>query len=281
MATLKTIPIASILVGDRARPVDEDHALAIAASMAERGLINPITVRSTPAANGGKTPYTLVAGGHRLRGAELNQWQEIDAIVVSADAVEGQLMEIAENLFRNELTALDRGIFVVKYRELYEEKHGRIDPKGGRPKKQSHDETVIFAPGKELSERVQERLGIGRASYFRATKIGLKLIPALRNALRGTEAENDQKLLLKLAGMPETEQAGVVGGLKVEPDVYAVLDIIKNKSSRPELAPEEKQLKALMAAWNAAGPQVRGEFLAEIGIDPLDVSAAAFRKAAA
>ncbi len=66
MATLKSIAISSILVGERARPVDEDHALALAASMADRGLINPITVRPTPAANGGRTPYTLVAGGHRL-----------------------------------------------------------------------------------------------------------------------------------------------------------------------------------------------------------------------
>lgn len=47
MASFKSIPLKSIHVGERARPVDEDHALAIAASMAERGLINPITVRST------------------------------------------------------------------------------------------------------------------------------------------------------------------------------------------------------------------------------------------
>ncbi|WP_175576094.1 hypothetical protein [Pseudochrobactrum sp. B5] len=57
MATFKTLPLKDIHIGERARPVDEDHALAITASMAERGLINPITVRSTPAMNNGKTPY--------------------------------------------------------------------------------------------------------------------------------------------------------------------------------------------------------------------------------
>ncbi|WP_245297317.1 ParB N-terminal domain-containing protein [Rhizobium oryziradicis] len=98
MAEFARISLSSIHIGVRTRPVDEDHALAIAASMAERGLINPITVRKTPAANKGATPYTLVAGGHRLRAAELNQWTEIDAIVVAADAVEGQLIEISENL---------------------------------------------------------------------------------------------------------------------------------------------------------------------------------------
>lgn len=269
MATLKTIPLSSIFVGERTRPVDEDHAVAIAASFVDRGLINPITVRPTPAANGGETPYTLVAGGHRLRAAELNKWPEIDALVVSTDAVEAQMMEIAENLYRNELTALDRGVFVVRYRELYEEKHGKIDPKGGRPKKQSNDWTDIFAPGKELSERVQERLGIGRATYFNVTKIGLKLTPALRNALRGTDAERDQKLLLKLAGMPETEQAALLGALKVEPDVRKALDAMKPAAAPVD--PQAKLLKTLLASWKSASPETRGQFFSEIGIDPLDV----------
>lgn len=223
---LKTISLSSILVGDRARPVDLEHAAAIAGSMVDRGLINPITVRATPAAQGGKTPYTLVAGGHRLEAARMNGWEEIDAVVVSADAAEAQLIEISENLFRNDLSALDRGIFVVKFREIYEDTHGKVQ-QGGDRKSKSHDDTLIFAPGKELSERVQERLGIGRASYFRSTKIGLKLHPMLRNALRGTEYENDQKLLLKLAGMPEAEQTGIAAALKFEPDLKKVLAIDK------------------------------------------------------
>ena len=85
MASYKSIPVASIFVGERTRPVDEEMADGIAASMAVIGLINPITVRATPAANGGKTPYTLIAGGHRLYAAMLNGWEKIDAMVMSAD----------------------------------------------------------------------------------------------------------------------------------------------------------------------------------------------------
>ncbi len=179
MATYKTVPIASIFVGDRARPIDEDHAAAIAASMMDRGLINPLTVRSTPAANGGKTPLTLVAGGHRLRGAQLNGWEEIDVIVVSADAVEAQLIELSENIYRNELSPLDRALFVLKYREIYEEKFGKIDRtrnlKIGKQFPKGHDALSVFAPGRELSQHVQEKLGIGPDTYKRATRIAQNL----------------------------------------------------------------------------------------------------------
>jgi ParB family transcriptional regulator, chromosome partitioning protein len=278
MATLKSIALSQIFIGERARPVDMDHAAAIAASMVDRGLINPITVRPTPAANGGKTPYTLVAGGHRLEAARMNGWDEIDTMVVSTDAAEAQLIEISENLFRNELSALDRGIFVVKFREIYEEKHGKVQ-QGGDRKSKSNDWTLIFAPGKELSDRVQERLGIGRSTYFNVTKIGQKLSPALRAAIRGTDAENDQKLLLKLAGMPETDQAAVAGALKVESDIYKALEILKPE--KPKADPQAVAWNKLRAAWDDADEETRAGFLAEIGIDPLEVADAVSRKDAA
>ncbi|OCP17466.1 MULTISPECIES: ParB N-terminal domain-containing protein [unclassified Ensifer] len=268
---LKSLPISSILVADRARPVDLEHAAAIAGSMVDRGLINPITVRATPAAQGGKTPYTLVAGGHRLEAARMNGWEEIEAIVVSADAAEAQLIEISENLFRNDLSALDRAIFVMKFREIYEDKHGKIE-RGGDRKSKDNDCPLIFAPGKELSERVQERLGIGASTYKNVTRIGQKLHPMLRNSLRGTEYENDQKQLLKLAGLPEAEQTGIAAALKFEPDLKKVMGM--DKPAKPA-APEDQAsiLKKLIAAWEKASDETRNEFLEHMGLsdrgDPL------------
>lgn len=272
MATFKTIPLKDIFIGERARPVDEEHALAIAASMAERGLINPITVRPTPAANGGKTPYTLVAGGHRHRAAELNQWEEIDVIVVSADAAEAQLLEISENLYRNELSKLDRAIFVMKFREVYEEKFGKINPNGGRPQKQGNDYPVIFAHGRELSERVQERLGFGAETYKLVTRIGRKLHPALRQAVRGTDIENDQKALLKLAAMPETQQAGIAAALKFEPDLKKVLDMDKPAKAQPDA--DTLAFEALKRGWEKASEDVRALFLQHIGASAIFQEAA-------
>ncbi|NVD39377.1 ParB N-terminal domain-containing protein [Ensifer sp. HO-A22] len=268
---LKTLPISSILVADRARPVDLDHAAAIAGSMVDRGLINPVTVRATPAAQGGKTPYTLVAGGHRLEAARMNGWEEIEAVVVTADAAEAQLIEISENLFRNDLSALDRAIFVMKFREIYEDKHGKIE-RGGDQKSNCNDCSLIFAPGKELSQRVQERLGFGERTYFNVTKIGQKLHPMLRSSLRGTPYENDQKQLLKLAGLPEAEQTGIAAALKFEPDLKKVMAMDKPAKATADES-QATILKKLIAAWEKASDETRNEFLEHMGLsdrgDPL------------
>lgn len=226
MVSFKSIQLSAIAIGERARPIDEDHAAAIAASMIDRGLINPITVRPTPAAKSGKTPYTLVAGGHRLRAAQLNGWEEIDAIIVSVDVAEAQLMELSENLYRNDLSPLDRALFVLKFREIYEEKNGKINSNGGRPKKQDHDEPV-FTAGRQLSQRVCERLGFSMASYKRVTAIGQKLHPALRIAVRGTPAEDDQAMLLKLAKMPADDQFKLAAALREGADLKEALGWMK------------------------------------------------------
>ena len=162
MAEFIRATLSSIFVGERLRPIDMDYAEAIAASMSEHGQISPIMIRKTPAKKG--TPYTLVAGGYRTTAATLLGWTEIDAIVVKADAVEAQLLEISENLYRNELNPLDRAIFVMKYRELWEEKHGKIT-RGGDQRPNRNDYGLVFSGGRELSERVKERFGFGQARH--------------------------------------------------------------------------------------------------------------------
>ena len=268
MAELIRAKISEINVGQRARPVDEDHAQAIAASMAERGLINPITLRRTPNANNGLTPLTLVAGGHRLRGGQINKWDEIDALVVGADAIEAQLLELSENLYRNELSALDRAIFVLKYRELWEEKHGKINSKGGRPKKQDHDDPV-FCGGRDLSEQVQERLGFGPATYKRVTRIGQNLHPELRAALRGTGGDDDQSLLLKLAKKGPSEQAAIAATLRETRSLKETMTWLKG--DKPETDPQEDIFQKVAALLEKADDATLLRLLNHIG-DKRDVS---------
>ncbi len=264
MAEFIRATISSIHVGERLRPIDMDYAEAIAASMSEHGQISPIMIRKTPAKKG--TPYTLVAGGYRTTAATLLGWTEIDAIVVKADAVEAQLLEISENLYRNELNPLDRSIFVMKYRELWEEKHGKITRGGDQSK--AHDAPLLFAKGRALSEKVQERLGISHDTYKRAVSIGTKLDPVLRQAVRGTTAENDQSQLLTLAKLPREDQIAVAAALKHTPDVKKVLAFTKPPALvTPPPAPSQSTiLTKLIAAWDEASEETRDSFLEHIGM---------------
>ncbi|WP_208436727.1 ParB/RepB/Spo0J family partition protein, partial [Bartonella tribocorum] len=136
MAQFQKLALDVIVVPERIRPVDDEHAKALAQSMAREGLMNPITVRHTPNAKEGN--YTLIAGAHRLRAAELLGYSEIDAVVVQADKDNAALLEVAENLFRNELSVIDRALFVQTYRELWEKKYGEIKVGGDRKSKGKH-----------------------------------------------------------------------------------------------------------------------------------------------
>lgn len=226
MAEFIRATISDIHFGERLRPIDPGYVEALAASMSERGQISPIMIRRTPAKNKGATPFTLVAGGYRTTAATLLGWSEIDAIIVTADALEAQLLEISENLYRNELNPLDRAIFVMKYREIWEEKHGKIAP-GGDQKSKGHDGPLIFAPGRELSDRVCEQLGFAERTYKRVSSIGRNLHPTLRQAVRGTQAENDQSTLLKLAKLPADDQLKVAAALRENGDLKPVLKWLK------------------------------------------------------
>lgn len=281
MAEFIRAAISSIHVGERLRPIDMDYAEAIAASMSEHGQISPIMIRKTPAKKG--TPYTLVAGGYRTAAATLLGWTEIDAIVVKADAIEAQLLEISENLYRNELNPLDRAIFVMKYRELWEEKHGKIT-RGGDQKSNRNDYGLIFAGGRELSERVKERFGFGQSTYEKVSSIGKNLDPVLRQAVRGTTAENDQSQLLALAKLPREDQIKVAAALAHEPDVKKVLAFTKPPAlvTAPPAPSQSIILTKLIAAWDEASEGTRDSFLEHIGMSNTpDALMAAIREEAA
>lgn len=262
MAEFIRAPLSDIHIGERLRPIDPAYVEMIAASLTERGQISPIMIRRTSAKNKGATPFTLVAGGYRTSAANLLGWTEIDAIIVDAGAVEAQMLEISENLYRNELNPLDRAIFVMKYRELWEEKNGKINPKGGRPAKQDHDDPV-FAAGRQLSERVCERLGISLPSYKRISRIGQNLHPNLRQAVRGTDAETDQSALLKLAKLSADDQLRVAAALKESPDLKPVMQMLKGPTA--EVDPQQAIFDKMAALWSKADEETQRRFLDHVG----------------
>lgn len=264
MAELIRLKLKDLHRGDRLRPVDMDVATAIAASFEETGQLSPITVRRTPAKGKGATPFTLVIGGHRCTAADILQWEELDALVVQADSAQAQMMEIAENVYRNELNALDRALFVLTYRDLWEDQHGKIE-RGGDQKSKGNDCPLIFARGRELSKQVQERLGFGESTYKNVTRIGQNLHPALRAAVRGTEAETDQSKLLKLAKLPTDDQLRVAASLKEKPDLKLALSWLKPE--KPATDAQAGLLKKLVAAWDAASPETRHAFLVHAGVE--------------
>ncbi|MCO5083357.1 MAG: ParB N-terminal domain-containing protein [Rhizobiaceae bacterium] len=263
MAAFKTIPLADIRVPERLRAVEDDHALAIQASIVQHGLLNPITVRLLE----GGTAYALVAGAHRLRAIELLGEAEIDAVIVEADDDEAVMLEVSENLFRNELSALDRAVFVLSYREAWERKHGRV--RRGNPNSaklaelpESPLDQVQQEAATGFSKHVAEKLGLSPRAVERAQFLGQHLHPDLRRVLRGTAEAENQSLLEKLARLGEGMQLKVVADVKASVPLSYVLE---HAMGRPAAVDPDRDYTALVAAWERAGKKDRDRFLLAIG----------------
>jgi len=116
-----TLPIAEIAIGERIGFFHADHAARIGASMEAEGQHAPVQVRRN--GNAAKQQWTLIAGLHRLRGAEGIGWSEIAAIQVAGDGTSGadlRRMELAENLGQKHRRPIERAIMMVEHALLEE-----------------------------------------------------------------------------------------------------------------------------------------------------------------
>lgn len=267
MASSKSIKLSDILVPERLRTVDEGQALAISKSIAEHGLMNPVTVRQTP--NGERT-YTLVAGAHRYRAVELLDEEAIDAIVVKADADEAVLLEIIENLFRNDLSVIDRAVFVETYRDVWEKSRGTIKRGGDRrngPKGQvgpltsSPIDTIAHEAESGFSQVCADRLGISARSIKRLNQIAHNLPRELRQQIAGTPIADNQSQLLKLAKLEPSQRAKAHVALREsDGDFKAAMALLEPPAKKPD--PEMQILSRLIDSWQRAKPATRRKFMA-------------------
>lgn len=202
MADFREIETGLIdLAPERLRTVSEDIAEALASSIAQRGLINPVTVRG-PGAEG---RYALVCGAHRLRAHRLLGRGTIPAMVVEADGYEAILLEIAENAVRNDLSKLDRAMHIVRWREVWEQKYGPIQRGGDQTAKLAVWSEALGVSG--WTQYAQERIGLSERAIRRAQEIALRIRPELRAALSGTPEADNQQILLSFAhNMREADQ---------------------------------------------------------------------------
>lgn len=103
-SALKTLSVASIepLPGNPRKHFDEAALEELAASIAKRGVIQPIIVRPR-----GQGRYQLVAGERRWRAAQKARLHEIPALVRDLDEREVMALALIENLQREDLNPVE------------------------------------------------------------------------------------------------------------------------------------------------------------------------------
>ena len=251
---IEIVNLDFIKIGPRHRELREEQVSSLIQSIAKIGLKTPVTVRqATP-----EDDMFLVAGAHRLEACKRLFMDEIEAFVIENDDEEdARMWEIAENLHRAELTALERDEHVSEWIRLAEKKaEGVSSQVATKLSKRGRDGEGRAESGVRAAAR---ELNIDKDDAHRAVKVA-SLSDEAKEAAKETGLDDNRSALLDAAGKSEEEQAERIRQIAREKEMRRQL-----RQQKPD-DPAERQLKALHKAWDAADSDARARFLENIGI---------------
>lgn len=251
------IDVGFISTLGRMRDPDAKRVAALANSIKEVGLINPITVYSCQIIRNGEPVmgYGLIAGGHRLEAVKTLGWREVPAIVLDLGEQQRIIAECDENLCVAELSPSDRAMFTSRRKEAYEVLHPEAKH-GGDRKSSSQLGDLNEAP--RFTADTANKTGQSERAVQRDAERGNKVSPAALAMVRGTKLDTGV-YLDTLKSIPVEKQTEAVRRDLAAPKPFRVAD-----EPDTDEAAVERQIAALMAAWNRAGPDARAEFLERI-----------------
>ncbi|GGF66911.1 hypothetical protein GCM10007301_28180 [Azorhizobium oxalatiphilum] len=202
----------------------------------------------------------LVAGRHRLEAWRRLGHLRINAVTVTADNIEAELIEISENLHRAELTALQRDEQIARWIELTaakpeaDEVPRQLDakPKGGRP------EGGTRAAAREL--------GLSEADARRATKVA-SLSDEAKATAREVGLDDNRTALLAAAkeAEPERQVVKIKEWNAARELAAAKAAVAKKQEKAADAVTEEIAIADFYFAWSSIPLHRREGVLAEIG----------------
>lgn len=247
---LATVPTELITTGTRLRDVSEAQVETLVNSIADIGLLNPLTVYRRKVISNGLSVdgYGLVAGAHRLEAINRLGLAEVDVQIVDLGDLERQIAECDENLCGSVLTPSERALFTRRRKEAYEALHPAAKHGGDRKSDQvANSATCSYADDQAA------KTGQSARTVRQDAERGEKVSNAALALVKGTRLDTGV-YLDRLKSLPQEEQPQ-----KVREDLAA-------DRPKPRLVDgpddvRERQVVALMNAWNKAGEDARREFL--------------------
>jgi ParB family chromosome partitioning protein len=206
-AVYTPVPLEKITVPEGRRRVDETRVAALAASIADVELLQPVALTSD---------YRLIFGAHRLAAYRRLGRLVIPASIHDLDDLHLELAEIDENIQRSTLTALETSKALARRKEIYEALHPDTRPvtkRGGpgRGKKTSDKMSPV-----SFTEDTAAKVGKHHRTIQRMVEIGKGLDDEAAKLLADTPLANKQSELKQLSKLPSDIQRQVaeklVGG---------------------------------------------------------------------
>lgn len=269
---VRKVNLGALRASAQPRPLVTADVDKLAASIAQVGLIQPITVREVAMMQGtlAGSGYQIVAGHHRVAACRALGWTEVDAIVVTAAShLNAELLEIDENLCRSELTASQRAQAIKRRKAIWEALHpnsgascATIPERGpGRPVEFAADTAKVTGESKSQINR----------HVARAEALGDDLPRVTGTSLdKGVELD-------ALAKLPEADRAELIeraqAGEKVSArDAAPAAPTPKPTPAAPAMTPSMRLQMALVHGINrmleSAGAETVGALVEAIAALP-------------
>ncbi|MGD9580432.1 MAG: ParB/RepB/Spo0J family partition protein [Vampirovibrionia bacterium] len=205
---IKVIPIDSIIINKRKRPLKDFEALKN--SIREVGLLNPITIYKNCA---------LVAGYHRLEACKALGWTQIPAVNIDNDNLKAEQAQIDENIIRNKLTALEMAEQLLRRKEIYEIKYPDSTKAAitSQNLKQFTEKPLSGLSVDSFIEDTAFKIGRSKTSIKDYVQIGRKISDEIKELIRGSLLEDRKTDLLKLSRIDDIDRQrelveGIING---------------------------------------------------------------------
>jgi hypothetical protein len=258
MPETRTLALSDIAVAkNRLRALRDENVTALAQSMADQGLLQPIVVRSNK--DGG---YDPIAGIHRLEAAKKLNWKVINCIVLDdINADQAELIEIDENLIRAELSPAERAIHIGKRKKLYEKLHPETKAtKAGGPGRAKTRRQI----GDDIAERFTNNTAKKTSRPERTIQrdaTRAQKVPVLPDIV-GTSLDSGAEIDA-LAKLPEAEQRSLAEAAKRGENVSAIIarSVCDPKDSKVNDGTEEIELGKVIGRLRRDQPRNKDTML--------------------
>jgi N6-adenosine-specific RNA methylase IME4 len=228
------VKISEIIITNRKRTLKTEYVKQLAESINEIGLLNPITLSHD---------YKLLSGLHRLEAVKLLGMETIEShVMVSGGILYEELIEIDENLIRNDLVVLERGEQLKRRKEIYEEIHPETKQGGDKKSEEYKNQTAENAVS-SFAEDTSQKTGIPERRIREEIQIARGIDDSVKDIIRDTEIADSKTDLLELARVKDIETqkdivdrivSGEVKNVKQAKRVITRVLLSENKQELPE-----------------------------------------------
>lgn len=194
------VKLKDVIVKGNRRQINPETVKELAKSISEIGLLNPITINEN---------NVLIAGRHRLEAFRLLGRKTIEARVAKVSELQAELIEIDENLVREELHYIDRGRQLLRRKEIYEELYPETKATTGKELvRKRWDTSAESAPVQpSFAQDISAKTGRSERVIQEEVQIARDLSPDVQEVIK--QADLPKRDAIRLARYETQEQSAL------------------------------------------------------------------------